>query len=74
MYLGEQCSLYNFRNSGLLKVIVFLQGVKVASTALRERIDVVRKKVKSETGKDPTWLELIKKCHAVDVDLCERYW
>lgn len=49
-------------------------GVKIASTALRQRMDVIKEKMKSETGKDPSWLELVKKCHAEDVDLSERYW
>lgn len=50
------------------------QGVRKASAALRERMDVVKEKMEKETGKSPSWLELVKKCHQEDVDLCERYW
>lgn len=49
-------------------------GVRVACTSLRQRLDVVKEKMKKETGKDPTWLQLVKKCHAEDVDLSQRYW
>lgn len=49
-------------------------GARVACEALRQRIDVVKDKIKKRTGVDPTWIEVIKKCHSNDVDLCERYW
>ncbi|KAK7081739.1 hypothetical protein SK128_005861 [Halocaridina rubra] len=49
-------------------------GVRQAAIALRLRLDVVREKMKKETGKDPTWVELVQKASAEDVDLCERYW
>nr|XP_053649189.1 uncharacterized protein LOC128700182 isoform X1 [Cherax quadricarinatus]XP_053649190.1 uncharacterized protein LOC128700182 isoform X1 [Cherax quadricarinatus]XP_053649191.1 uncharacterized protein LOC128700182 isoform X1 [Cherax quadricarinatus]XP_053649192.1 uncharacterized protein LOC128700182 isoform X1 [Cherax quadricarinatus] len=44
-------------------------GAKVACEALRQRIDVVRAKMKN-----PSWVQLIRKCHKNDVDICERYW
>ncbi|XP_045620965.1 LOW QUALITY PROTEIN: uncharacterized protein [Procambarus clarkii] len=49
-------------------------GAKVACEALRKRIDVVREKMKKDTGDDPSWVELIKNCHAEDIDISERYW
>lgn len=49
-------------------------GVRVASSALKQRMDVEKEKMKKATGEEPTWLQLVKHCHANDVDLCERYW
>ncbi|KAK7068648.1 hypothetical protein SK128_018895, partial [Halocaridina rubra] len=49
-------------------------GIKVACTSLRQRLDIVKEKIKTDTGNDPTWLELIQKAHEEDVDLSERYW
>ncbi|XP_063888909.1 uncharacterized protein LOC135115838 isoform X1 [Scylla paramamosain] len=49
-------------------------GVRKASLALKERMDVEKEKIKKDTGKEPTWLELVQHCFSHDVDLCERYW
>ncbi|XP_068204376.1 uncharacterized protein [Palaemon carinicauda] len=49
-------------------------GARKAATALRLRLDVVEAKMKEETGKDPTWIELVQKAFMSDVDLSERYW
>lgn len=49
-------------------------GVKKAAAALRQRLDVVEAKMKEENGKEPTWVELVQKAFASDVDLSERYW
>lgn len=56
------------------QVLHVFQGVRVASTALKQRMDVVKEKFKKEFGREPSWLELVKLCHAQDVDLSERYW
>lgn len=53
---------------------MFPQGVREACAALKQRMDFVKEKVKKESGREPNWLELVKHCHAQDVDLCERYW
>lgn len=49
-------------------------GAKVACGALITRMDVVKERMKKHSKTEPTWLELVKKCHTMDVDLCERYW
>ncbi|XP_064107764.1 uncharacterized protein LOC135216406 [Macrobrachium nipponense] len=49
-------------------------GAKVACDALFARMNAVKERMKRNTETEPTWIELVKKCHAVDVDLCERYW
>nr|BAS67018.1 aldehyde oxidase [Penaeus japonicus]BBC28100.1 aldehyde oxidase [Penaeus japonicus] len=64
----------SFVTGGSFGTDLCAHGVRKASAALRERMDVVKEKIEKETGKSPTWLELVKKCHGEDVDLCERYW
>ncbi|KAK7027383.1 hypothetical protein SK128_013597 [Halocaridina rubra] len=49
-------------------------GAKVACDALLERMNIVRDLLKKELKRDPTWLELVKECRSLDVDLSERYW
>ncbi|KAG7171465.1 Indole-3-acetaldehyde oxidase-like [Homarus americanus] len=49
-------------------------GAKVVCEGLLQRINVVKEAMKKTGGKDPTWLELIKKCYTEGVDLCQRYW
>ncbi|XP_068204134.1 uncharacterized protein [Palaemon carinicauda] len=49
-------------------------GAKVACEALLTRMNVVKEKMKKNKEREPTWLELVKKCHSLDVDLCQRYW
>lgn len=46
----------------------------MACTALKQRMDIVKEKMKKESGREPNWLELVKHCYAQDVDLSERYW
>ncbi|XP_070000799.1 uncharacterized protein [Penaeus vannamei] len=64
----------SFVTGGSFGTDLCAHGVRKASAALRERMDVVKEKMEKETGKSPSWLELVKKCHQEDVDLCERYW
>ncbi|KAK4325143.1 hypothetical protein Pmani_004297 [Petrolisthes manimaculis] len=49
-------------------------GVKVACTALHQRLEEVKTRMKADTRKEPTWQELVKKCHSDHVDLSEQYW
>ncbi|KAK3885385.1 hypothetical protein Pcinc_010383 [Petrolisthes cinctipes] len=49
-------------------------GVKVACTALHQRLEEVKTRMKAKTRKEPTWQELVKKCHSDHVDLTEHYW
>ncbi|KAK7021794.1 hypothetical protein SK128_010783, partial [Halocaridina rubra] len=48
-------------------------GVKMACTALRDRIEAVRKILKEEEGSEPAWEEVVLKCHSQNVDLTQRY-
>lgn len=57
-----------------LNILYDFQGIRVACTTLKERLDVVKEKMKKESGKEPEWLELVKQSYAQDVDLSERYW
>ncbi|XP_076041684.1 uncharacterized protein LOC143025623 [Oratosquilla oratoria] len=49
-------------------------GARKACEKLKDRLEVVKKKMRKENEKEPTWKELLAYCAFEDIDLTQRYW